>query len=241
MAVRGMRQGLGRPLTGLGPSIAMLPSPEEAAVAFAQVTSFIRFWVREVGEDGLPKLLAAIREAPAGTDVGQTIGKLTGVNLAEWDVRWRAYLQTVSTELPPHLAPGGRVPHRREISRRLRLGQLLLERRHFNAAAIELEQAYELAPFAPAVRCHRVAALLGLGEMASAELLVTRPEDIDGRSGRWWSLHDSLHRRNRLARWRALSLEPLNPPVACDEHLPPALPSDDLRRALCEAARRAPR
>ncbi|MGH7271008.1 MAG: hypothetical protein ACREJ3_11310, partial [Polyangiaceae bacterium] len=65
IAARGMALGLAVPLGKLGPSIAMLPSADQAMVAFAEVTSFVRFYVDSEdsagGSGALPKLLSAIR------------------------------------------------------------------------------------------------------------------------------------------------------------------------------------
>ena len=66
--VQRVARGLDLPLTGLGPSIAMLPSPQQAMIAFAEVSSFIDFWVARAGDRALPKLLEAIRDAPPGGD-----------------------------------------------------------------------------------------------------------------------------------------------------------------------------
>ena len=46
---RGLELNLGLPLDKLGPSIAMLPSADAAMVAFAEVTSFVRFYVQSAG------------------------------------------------------------------------------------------------------------------------------------------------------------------------------------------------
>ena len=45
---RGLELNLGLPLDKLGPSIAMLPSADAAMVAFAEVTSFVRYYARDV-------------------------------------------------------------------------------------------------------------------------------------------------------------------------------------------------
>ena len=45
VAAIGLDKGLGRPIDKLGASIAMLPTAEQAMVAFAEVSSFVRFWV----------------------------------------------------------------------------------------------------------------------------------------------------------------------------------------------------
>lgn len=65
IAAVGLNRGLGRPIDRLGASIAMLPSPEHAMVAFAEVSSFVRFFVRETGEQALPELLVSLRDPSA--------------------------------------------------------------------------------------------------------------------------------------------------------------------------------
>jgi hypothetical protein len=242
VAAVGMSRGLGRSLTELGPSIAMLPTPDEAMVAFAEVASFVRFWAEQVGPEGLPKLIAAIREAEPGTDIDPHLIQISGMGLAAWDARWREHLSRASTELPPDLAPGGRIPHGAAIGRRLRLGELLLERGHAEAAGRELGRAQALASYIAPVRVGLALAKLGVGDRPRAATFVASPKDVHQRDGRWWSLHAELvPGADALSRWRALGLSPLDPAVACEERPAPVLPADELRRALCEAARRAPR
>src|SRR4029077_707069 len=57
---RGLELGLAVGLDKLGPSIAMLPSADAATVAFAEVTSFVRFYAQTEGgggaDDALPRL-----------------------------------------------------------------------------------------------------------------------------------------------------------------------------------------
>lgn len=241
IAFLGYEKGLGRPLDKLGPSIAMLPSAEEAAVAFAQVTSFIRYWTKEAGDEALPQLLLRLKEAGSAADLERSIVEVSGADLATWDKRWRAHLATLPVDVPRELAPGGDMPHRQEVARRVRLGQLLHDRGHYTAAAIQHARAQALAPNEPAVRCYLAASLLASGERASATALVEREEDVNGRHGRWWSLHGLL--ASGAGADRAFSagieLDPLNPEVACEEKLPPELPEDPIRAALCETARRA--
>jgi hypothetical protein len=242
VAAAGIKRGLGRPLTGLGPSIAMLPSPDEAMVAFAEVTSFLQYWANEAGPDALPRLIRELRDAPADSNVDAVLVKITGLGLGAWEAKWREHLGLVTAEPPPELAPGGHMAHTAELGRRVRLGELLLGRGHAQAAALELEPALRLAPFAPSVRCAYVAALLELGDLAAAAPLVDRPEDVHQRLGRWWSLHGLLQETSDpRSSWRGIALDPFEPAVACDELLPPGMPPNELQQALCAAARRAPR
>lgn len=243
IAFLGNEKGMGRPLDKLGPSIAMLPSAEEAEVAFAEVTSFIRYWTKESGDRALPELLLRLKTAGTQADLERAITEVSGANLASWDKRWRAYLATVRTDVAPDLAPGGDLPHRQEVAKRLRLGQLLHERGHYTAAAVEHARAQALAPHEPTIRSHLAASLLASGERASAAPMVERVDDVTSRLGRWWSLHGLLHGDPDAERAfsTAIELDPLSPEVACEEKLPPELPKDPGRAALCEAARRAGR
>lgn len=243
VALVGIERGLGRPLDRLGPSIAMLPTAEEAAVAFAEVHSFIRFYTKEVGDTGLPQLVAHLKTTLAGDDVDKAIHDVSGVDLAGWDKRWRAHLASISRELPPDLAPAAAIPHMPEIAKRVRLGELLGARGHHQAAAIELQRAQALVPTDASVRCWLAAELIAGGDRANASMLVEKIEDVHGRYGRWWSLHGLLHPEPDADKSFSfgIALDPLDRDVGCEEKAAPELPKDPLRAAVCEAARRVPR
>lgn len=243
-AAVGIAMSLGRPLDKLGPSIAMLPSAEEAAVAYSEVSSFVRFFASEVGDDALPRLVVKVREANGDDPASVALKEVSGLDLAAWDGRWRQHLAGVSTSIPEELKPGAQVPHMKEVAKAVRLGQLLADRGHPREAAIEHAVAEALVPWEAQVRCHLAGALLASGETASAAQLVAKPEEVHGRSGRYWSLHGLLHPPpggDPRAFFLGLAQDPFTPEVACEEKLTPAAPSDPLRQALCEAARRIPR
>jgi hypothetical protein len=240
LAAQGIKKGLALPLTELGPSIAMLPSAEQAAVAFAEVASFVHYFADRAGKDALPKLLAAIRDAPAGEDESKAIKKVSGLDLAEWDKEWRAHLAGIDTTMPPELDIAVAFTKGPEFARRRRLGELLLGRGHHRAAARELEKAHTLLASETSVRCMLADARAGLGDEIAAGELVENHKDILSPSGRWWSLHDMYMMNAALpqARWWALANDPLEPRIACHELEPGEYPRDPLQRAICEAARR---
>jgi len=244
VALVGMEKGLGRSLDRLGPSIAMLPTAEEAAVAFAEVSSFIRFWTKEVGDDGLPQLVMRLRSSMGADDVDKAIQEVSGTDLIGWDKRWRSHIAQGARDLPPDLAPGASLPHGSDIAKHVRLGQLLDGRGHHHAAAIELGRAQVLVPNDASVRCFLAAAMVSDGDKAGAAPLVDKTEDLHNRFGRWWSLHGLLHPEPAADAERGfgygLSLDPLDPWVACEEKAAPEVPRDAIRKAICEAARRAP-
>ena len=243
VAAVGMEKGLGRPIDKLGPSIAMLPTPEQASVAFAEVQSFIRFWAKEAGDDALPQLVLRLRVASRLEDVTRAIQDVSSVDFATWDKRWRAYLAGVPKELPAELTPGAHIPRAKDISRRLRLGELLDGRGHAKAATIELSRAQSLIPGDGTVRCALAAALLSSGDRAAAAALVEKTEDVHTHSGRYWSLRGLLFPDREPERSFSLGVaaDPFDPPVSCEEKASPDLPGDPIRAALCEMARRAPR
>ena len=89
VVLEGERRKLDLPLDKLGPSIAMLPSAEQAMVAYAEVTSFVRFYADTEGPSALPKLLAECRVAK---DTDAALMTASGADLKGWDVRWRTGL-----------------------------------------------------------------------------------------------------------------------------------------------------
>jgi hypothetical protein len=91
VAARGIEHGLGIPLDRLGPSIAMLPSADAAMVAFAEVTSFVRFYVDTAGDRALADLFASLKD---GKDPNAALVAASGADLKAWDARWRASLES---------------------------------------------------------------------------------------------------------------------------------------------------
>ncbi|MEZ4313981.1 MAG: hypothetical protein R3F14_38660 [Polyangiaceae bacterium] len=243
-AAVGIAMGLGRPLDKLGPSIAMLPSAEEASVAYAEVSSFVRFFASEIGDDALPRLTAKVKEVEGPDPAAIALKEVSGLDLAAWDARWRQHLAGVSKDIPPELKPGATFPKMKEVMKAVRLGQLLQDRGHPRQAAVEHSIAQLAVPWESAVRCHLASSLLAAGDTANAKPLVAHPEEVHGHSGRYWTLHAFLHpapEGDPRASFLGIALDPLSPEVACEEKPAPDLPTDPLRQALCQAARRIPR
>ncbi len=157
---RGLEIRLAVPLDKLGPSIAMLPSADAASIAFAEVTSFVRFYAQTEGDvDGsgggsaLAKLLTELRERG---DSDEALSAASGADLKAWDTRWREYIASrPPVALPELLAlnggpngpksgPGAAATHEadrlRDLRDRTRLAQLLLARGHAPEALAELSR-----------------------------------------------------------------------------------------------------
>jgi tetratricopeptide (TPR) repeat protein len=243
VAAVGIEKGLGRSLDQLGPSIAMLPTAEQAQVAFAEVQSFVRYYIKERGDDALPDLVRRIRDGSGDGLVEAAVKDASGLGFKEWDKKWRAAIAAEPHDLPPDLAPASEMPKIREVGRKLRLGQLLHDRGRDKAAVIEHDKAHVMMPFDASVRAFLGEALAASGERDKAAALVAKPEDVHGKFGRWWSLHamfldDEAEAKRGFS--IGISLDPLDPNVGCAEETPPSLPKDPLVAAICEAARRVP-
>ena len=243
VAAVGLEKGLGRPIDKLGASIALLPTAEQAMVAFAEVSSFVRFFAKTAGNNALPDLLVQLQGTPGDDFVDQSMKHVTGASLSEWNARWLTYLSTVKRDLPKGVTLGGDAPHQSEVRRALAMTELLRRRGQQGAVAKVMEPAQKRAPFDPLLRHRLAAALLSLGQKEEAEKLISRLDDVHSEFGPWMVLHaawlrDHNEPREADAALRtALENSPLDPQVACEGKLPPELPESPTKAALCQATR----
>jgi hypothetical protein len=245
ITLRGMELKIDTPIDKLGPSVAMLPSADKAAVAFAEVTSFIRFYADTAGERALPNLLLAIR---ARDDASAALNELTGSDLAGWDARWRAYLATRKVEpLPSAWSLGAAPPGIREIRDKARLSELLFGRNHPADALTELEPLGAETWEDASLRHLRGRAFEASGGEAVVEASLGAPKDVASSYGPWWAI------RGRFARARgdgvtadgffleAIAQDPLDVESACQTtdaaSPPPDSPAVPGAKELCDAAR----
>jgi tetratricopeptide (TPR) repeat protein len=139
------------------PSMAKLPSQEDAAVAFAQVFTVMEYLRGEVGEGAFKKLLDAIDDgADAKSAFSQTIGK----PFSRFERDWLAYLKQRDTaEFPDDpeyddklvfMEEGGKKESevdqidKPEARDHLHLGQMLQARNRHGAALVQYEKAARL-------------------------------------------------------------------------------------------------
>ena len=90
MVLEGIEKKLDLPLDKLGMSLAMLPSPEAAIVAYAEVTSFVRRLAAHEPDGGRASLDPDGDGAHARRERGAEGGD--GHGPAAWDKAWRAWL-----------------------------------------------------------------------------------------------------------------------------------------------------
>jgi hypothetical protein len=249
IVLRGFERHLDTPLDQLGPSIAMLPSADAAMVAFAEVTSFVRYFADTGGADALPNLLHAVRTA---ADTDTALRDSSGADLHTWDARWRAHL---ATSPPPKLSGifgllGDASPgNLHELRDRVRLAQLLYGREHAAAAEVELDRVQgELSRHDPSVRSLRAHVKAALGQRAGAKEEVGDPAVVASTFGPWWAIRGRLQREDgegteaEASFVEAVSTDPLDVEAACEvddserEVVDDGAPETPAR-ALCLAAR----
>lgn len=249
-------------IDNLGPSIAMLPTPEAASVAFSEVTSFMGHWIRENGEPALHLLLLDLRGS--GSDSADAaMRSVTGYPLRYWIAHWRKALlerpeakPVDAPRRPEH--PTLKPTEANEVARRLRLGDLLFSRGHSAAAATEYDGALRLVGTEAALRWRAGRAHLAAGDQPGARQALGSLTDLGSGHGGWFALTGRFQREagDTAAAQRSfalgIGLDPLDEDVACEGQWTPRsaravavevppLPQEPARRALCEAARDIPR
>lgn len=250
----------------LGPSIAMLPTPEAAGIAFAEVTSFMHYFIVQNGEPALRLLFADLRgNGPAGAEAA--LLSVTGYGLSEWNARWQRFLREPvkpGPETPLHAA----APRAQgDAGRRIRLADLLAARGHGRESASEVEPLLNSLSRLPQIRARVASGLYAAGDDAGAERALGTVAEIDALHGPWFALAGrGFKRRGQLAEADSaftlgMSADPLSDEVACEGYVgarpsgqanlsaPPAakgvkeppLPTRPAWLELCKAARSVPR
>jgi len=140
------------------PSIAMLPSQEDAALAFAQVVTFLERFRERFGDGGLTRTIQLLA---SGQDVRVALAKVAAEPFTELEARWRSTLterqrpELASTkELKLRFVESGAADESLDVAeerarKHLRVGDLLWGRRRTLAATREYEAAQQLAPTDP--------------------------------------------------------------------------------------------
>ncbi|MEB2313067.1 MAG: hypothetical protein OZ921_01380 [Sorangiineae bacterium] len=247
----------------LGPSIAMLPTPEAASIAFAEVASFVSYWIEQNGAPAFQLLLDDLKGL-GSHDADGAMRSVTGFPLTYWVARWRAALMAVPPEARPGEPPTrarGSTPARAkpdELARQVRLGDLLQARGYSAAASLELAPALAQAGSEAAIRWRAAKAELGAGRIEEARRRLGTVADVDAVVGPWFALSGRLDRTAgageaaEQAFRLGISADPLSEEVACEGSWaprspgaigapPPTVPKDPARRALCEAVRASSR
>jgi len=248
IAARGFETKLGIPLDALGPSIAMLPSADAALVAFAEVTSFVRYLADTGGAGVLPRLMAALRRTG---NVDVALREASAADLHTWDTRWRAHLaEETRVPLPASVGLGATPPtDSRDLRDRVRLSELLYGRAHPAAALAELDRVKGgSGKDDPSVQSLRAHVLGALGRKTLGEHEVEDPRAISSSYGPWWAIRGRWEREDGkvddadASFVEAVATDPFDVESACEtENSGAAVPDDPgpetAAGMLCAAAR----
>lgn len=145
VATRAYRSGRLRGVDRLGSSIALLPSADAAQIAFAEVTSFVGFWIDKSGPAALPALL---REIALLGDPDRALRGISGYGLSEWQTLFHAELS--QRDLAADTGPGAEGAGMVTAARANRVSELLFfagrYEESFERAALELDRVPASAP-----------------------------------------------------------------------------------------------
>jgi tetratricopeptide (TPR) repeat protein len=180
------------PFARMHPSIAMLPTQEQAALAFAEVEAAIRLLFQRGGQTALTELVSAMA---AGMGEEDAVAQAYGKSFADFETDWRTEVKkprakAVSqkavrpllakklvfkedakgrAEPPPLDATADTLPDQ-EGKRAARLGEIFYGRRRWAAAAKEYARARQHLPReVPQISRRYAFAEVQLGHFAEAE------------------------------------------------------------------------
>lgn len=176
------------------PSMAKLPSQEDAALAFAEVFTVVEWLEKEKQlKDGRKAANAIIEALRDGNDMDKALTKAIGVDLGGLQKDWKKYLARRSFKVTPGAEPqkltfikgarsGGAGVEEQEDEAALdeaksksgrqwvRLGNLLREKRRLKAASIEYEKAVKhIGLRAPALHNRLAGVYLEMGSLDDAK------------------------------------------------------------------------
>jgi hypothetical protein len=232
----------------IGPSIAMLPSADAASIAFAEVSSFIEYWIEQNGRAALMLLFADLKGlgGPRATDAMLSV---TGYDFETWIARWQDHLRRLPSSAPG-AGNGGGAPHGAEAeqlqsllaegmpvdarnrARKLRIGELLFSRGAPALSAERFRGVFASDPEDPVVRWRLGRSLIAQGAEDKSAPLFESSEGLAGPSAGWFALQGR-------ERQHAQSAQPAQASVRDSFDLAVAL-DPYLEDAACEGVFRVP-
>lgn len=159
------------------PSIAMLPSQEDAALAFAQVATFLQRFRESETDRGLSEAIAAMA---AGGDAQKALSHVSDKSFDMLEHAWKKSLlerdaeaKKAKSELKLRFVEAGKADESLDVTeararRHLRVGDMLWGRNHPVAAAREYEAGQRYAPGDPILASRVARASLSQGDAARA-------------------------------------------------------------------------
>lgn len=172
------------PLAKMHPSMAFLDSADEAALAFAQVSTMIEVLRATSGKDAVSRVLDLVRD---GADALQAVADVgAGGDKDAFMARWREKLSSMKlvsrklNAMPTVLGPGAddygldpALAARADLAGHARLGELLMEAKRPDAALVEFNRAVgEDEPPGPILVAQSSDALHALHRDAEAQTML---------------------------------------------------------------------
>jgi hypothetical protein len=255
-AQRALASGQSVGIDRLGPSIALLPTPNAAEIAYAEARDFIEYFTRQSGRGAIRLLLQELRTL-GREDIDRSLLTVSGYTLTQWIVRWQhALLNEDSSGLPrqpraPAVAHEATEPNASEpgadAAWRLRLAQLTEERRHFDVAADYLS-SYAALPVMPVeLARHAAFANLQRGQSDAARSFVSPISRVSHVDGAWLAMRGrALQSQDpeaaEIAFAHSLAFAPTLEKAACRGFLAVDVPSTVISvgepwSSLCRSAR----
>jgi tetratricopeptide (TPR) repeat protein len=246
-----VKEGQLIPFQKLHPSIALLPSQRDAALAFAQVATFFETFHAHHGSDGLRD---AVEHIAQGVDARGALAKVAKSSFAALEARWKRDLMERASPIddpPPvqevRFRKGEHMDESLEVEAErarkfLRLGDLLWDRGRPGAAKVEYAKAHRAAPDHPIVASRLARAALAAGDASSAieaidTVIERHPDHAPAHAVRGSALlaQGNLTAAAEASR-EAIRLNPFDPRPHCD--LASASEDDEERRREETACRR---
>ena len=237
-------------IEGLGASIAMLPSPESAGTAYAEVYDFLDFILQSTGWAAVRLLLRELRDLGADSTA---LTSVTGYSQKEWIRRWRASLSNERASSGEGSDPtrGAISASDLDVARRARLAELLASRLAWLAVDRTLTSVRVAESARPDLRAIAGLAKLQQGMSESALQVLGNAESLATLQGEWLALRGRALRelgnmsQADLQFRLALAYAPTAERVCCEGRSQwdsqgndlTALFTDSARLPLCLAAR----
>jgi tetratricopeptide (TPR) repeat protein len=161
------------------PSFALLDSAERAGLAYAQVATMMAFLREKAGSAAIAKVLARIE---AGAESESAVAAVFGTSFAQFQRDWKVWVSQLDlvqqrlSAMPTILdGQGGDfagdpvLAARKDLQDKARLGDLMAQRKHYDAAVIYYEQAIpEDAPAGPELVERLALSLIKMGDEVRA-------------------------------------------------------------------------
>ncbi len=165
------------------PSMAYLPSAEAAALAYAQVATMMEYLQVSTDREALARVIEHVGDDEDSRDA---VAHVAGVRFERFEKEWKIWLaeqELIGERIAsiPTVLGGGEahdydpvLSRRKDLANRARLGDLMVERGHLDAALVYYDEAMpEGEPPSPYLAQAKARVLVELGEVDEAITLLS--------------------------------------------------------------------